>query len=765
VQTLLLSLGGLLLGVAAIVFTAVSWGRLGIGGRALVLLSLTGVAAALPPRLLRRSLPATAETVAGLAVLFLLLDAYAARRAGLAGLDSADGWTYAAAATGISALLAAGYAQVVPLLLPRLAAVGLAQLPVLLLAARIDPEPTGWVLALLVQAALDLALVAVLAERGRSATARRFAAALGGLLWAVAVCIALTEALPLPLSGRRELADAAPAATLLVLAAVLAAVAAALATDRLVEAMLAGLVMATLLGAGVSLLLPTLPGGAEPLAFAVAGLLAALALAGVPAQLRRGPMVAAGVALVAGLAGVTGEVALALLGPLSWVGSRWQGAAPGARAALSPDTAWTGTAAVPLVLAAVAVATVVVVRLELGRLPGGPLSLPLLPRGRLAAGGPQAQLAAGQAAGGVAVLCALFALLTAPVALDLPWPVAIALLAAAGIALAVGAVLLGRRPAEPALTAAVSTAALAVLLLVAGWSMAEQVASLVVLAGVTLVLLAAAVLGEPAQRAGAAACAVVSGSVLAALLGYLGGPTDERAALPILAVAGLALGVAAVLPTGRSLQAAALDGAAAFVVAVALIAATNDADVLALALGLSGLLGLATALRPTRRRAAYAGALLLAASSWVRLADAGIDSPEPYVVPISLAALLFGRLRRRSDRRLSSFAAYGPGLSGLLLPSLLAAIADSDPARPLLLGLVALAVTLAGVGQRLKAPLMLGGLTLSVLALDQLAPVAAALPGWIPIAAAGLLVLVVGATYEERREDLGRMRDAVGRMI
>lgn len=53
-QNVLLTLGGILLAVAAIAFTLVSWGHLGIGGRALVLGAVTVTALATPALLLRR---------------------------------------------------------------------------------------------------------------------------------------------------------------------------------------------------------------------------------------------------------------------------------------------------------------------------------------------------------------------------------------------------------------------------------------------------------------------------------------------------------------------------------------------------------------------------------------------------------------------------------------------------------------------------------------------------------------------------------------
>ncbi|MFB0628991.1 hypothetical protein ACEPPI_16760, partial [Streptomyces sp. AB3(2024)] len=94
-QNVLLTLGAVLLAVAALAFTLVSWGSLGIGGRCAVLALLTAAALAAPAALLRRGLRSTAESVAGVALPLTVLDAYALHAAGLAGTD---GGAYAAGA-------------------------------------------------------------------------------------------------------------------------------------------------------------------------------------------------------------------------------------------------------------------------------------------------------------------------------------------------------------------------------------------------------------------------------------------------------------------------------------------------------------------------------------------------------------------------------------------------------------------------------------------------------------------------------------------
>ena len=116
------------------------------------------------------------------------------------------------------------------------------------------------------------------------------------------------------------------------------------------------------------------------------------------------------------------------------------------------------------------------------------------------------------------------------------------------------------------------------------------------------------------------------------------------------------------------------------------------------------------------------------------------------------------RDRGRRHPGTGSSAAYGPGLPLLLLPSLAAALSGSTLTRPLLLGAAALAVLLVGVAGRLRAPLAWGGTVLAVDALHLLAPYAATLPRWVPLGVAGVLLVALGVTYEQRRTDLGRLR-------
>ncbi|MER6175015.1 hypothetical protein [Streptosporangium sp. NPDC001681] len=224
VQSLLLGAGGLLLVVAAVVFTVVSWGSMGLGGRAAVLAAVTGLTFAAPVLLVRRGLVATAETIALFGVALLFLDGYAAWRTGLAGADGLAGPHYAALLFALVALAMAGYSRLLPLRTPLPVAVVLAQFPLLLPAFY---ETASWIapVALAVTAAADAAFLVRRAARsgeretsgdlarkvpGRVPAGRRglrtTVAACFGMVWGLGVCHGLLGSFlqllsPLPVGG------------------------------------------------------------------------------------------------------------------------------------------------------------------------------------------------------------------------------------------------------------------------------------------------------------------------------------------------------------------------------------------------------------------------------------------------------------------------------------------------------------------------------------------------------------------------------------
>ncbi|MEV7280099.1 hypothetical protein [Streptomyces sp. NPDC093111] len=736
-QNVLLSLGGGLLAVAAVAFTLVSWGSMGIGGRAAVLGAVTSAALLAPVALLRKGLRSTAESVAALGLVLTLLDAYALHRVALAGTGAL---AYSAAAAGVLAAGWAGYgAALGRLRIPLPAAVLAAQLPLPLgvLAAGGGVLSFAW--AALATAVLDLAL----ARRTGPAPVRITAFATAGVLggWALLTGFALSAGTPL---------RATP--LLLACAAVLLYGAVRTAPVALPAAALAGLALLASAGGLLRSVLPevwTVPGYAV-----CAVVLAGVALRGrgvVPAAravaagaVRRGLGLAGGGVLGLALLWALPPVAAGLLGPLARTGAPWSG---GHAEPLLEG--YPATAPLVLLLAAGALATVPRGWARCGALA---LTWALLTAVPVSPGLPYAatlalQLLTAAAALGVAVRPALLTRglpgpepLGAPVRSGGPVEVVAWLAFAGGLMSALGAVALGLD---------VRAATFAVL-------------------GVVLALCAGvAVLGTGARRL-VAAC----GAVFAAA-GLVGAGAVAADAGP--AAAGLAL---LVVPAGtagagawlrRRPVAVAVEGAGAAVALCALGLTVGRPALLALALGLAGVLAAATAVRPERRPvASWVAAALFLSGAWVRLAVWGVTTPEAYTLPVTVPALAVGVLRRRRDPETSSWTAYGPGLAVTLLPSLLAAWTDPEWVRPLLLGLGALVVTLLGARFRLQALLVLGGTVLALDGLHELAPyvvqVVGALPRWLPPALAGLLLLAVGATYEQRLRDARRLRERLGRM-
>jgi hypothetical protein len=720
VQNLLLGLGGLLLAVAATVFTAVTYDRLGAGGRAAILLALTALAAGAAPKLRARGLEATAETVASVTLALAALDAFGLRRLGV-GADLRD-LTWYAGTAGALAALAAAYAAATRLRVARVSAVALGNAALLLAIVALEPSATSACLLLLVVTALDLAAVAVLAPRERSA-------AVTDLLASAVAAVSAVGGLALVVAIVAVGADGRDAALALVGCAAVAAAAAVVAGPTGARTPLAGLPVLLVAGAALVQGGDALDAATQPLVAAAVALAVLPVVALLPARDRSGPALAALLVAGAATAAVLEHVVTGLLGPVGWLAEPWSlPAGTDAAAAVRPGLAeWDGT---PSVLAVLVLAGCVATGAAF-----------VLDRARVG-------IAAGAAA-------ALVTALLVPVALDVPHPVALLLLLALAAALVAGADgLRVGRPVEA--LAALGTAGVAGAL-GATWSLADQGTTLAVLPAV------AGLVGVVAVRPGAAAVQA-GATAVAALLGA--GEVAAAAAAQSLSpeqIGGCLLGAAAVGVTGSRMldggRRVALELAAATVAGTAVVLATADPGWLSWTLAGAGLLALAASLAAGRRMLAPVGALLLTASSWVRLAEAGVDAPEPYTLPLAALALLLGHLRFGRDAHVRSQGAYGPGLALLLLPSLAAALADGGLARPLTLGAVALAVVLVGAHVRLQAPLLFGGATLAVVALDLLAPYASAIPRWTALGAVGTLLVVVGATFEQRRREVAVLRD------
>jgi len=734
VQNLLLVLGGILLALAATAFTLVSWGSMGIAGRALVLGAVTLAALGAPVALLRRGLRSTAESIAGIGLVLTVLDTYALHEVAF---PDGDGVSFAAAASAVLAVIWTAYgigtaalprpavtrtdpttAPASPtLLLPLPAALAVAQLPLILWAIAAGGGPRTITAAVLLTAVIDMVVALRVTPKAVRAVAAGGAFGMGGWGVLAAGLISLDAAGP---------GAAARAAALFALAAAGAFGAAWLAPGRGLRTSTAaagGLFVVAALGGLLRAALPadwTVPGC---LACGIA--LLALVRGRLPEPVRHGLGRASGIVQASAVLWTLPAVGVTLLGPAAWLSRAWSGAPGDAREAAARDTFWPAHATTtPLILIAVAAVLALSVRAAEWR--------------------PRALTAA--------LTLTWAAVLTLPTALQLPYNVG--LLVYGGTVM----VLLALRHRMATTLALVTSLSLACL------ALAAEPATLTVLASLTAVFAAAAWRGRLAPASAAASLGYAT--ALACAVGASLDWQPQHIALLVLLAPLTAALLAARITDPATTKAVEITGAAAALIAIDL--ATAELPLLAVVLALCGVIVAGTAIRPERRSLGYVAAALFVLAGWVRLGTWNVTDPEAYTLPVTVPALFVGALRRRRDPSATSWTAYGPALTVTLAPSLLAAWTDPHWTRPLLLGTAALAVTLLGARHRLQAPLVLGGTTLALDALHELAPylaqVVGALPRWAPPALAGLLLLALGATYEQRIRDARRVREVLGRM-
>lgn len=353
------------------------------------------------------------------------------------------------------------------------------------------------------------------------------------------------------------------------------------------------------------------------------------------------------------------------------------------------------------------------------------------------------------------------ALLVAPVAFDASIGVAVlvytTMIAALGWRLAI-------RPDE-----AMSAFALAVVAPVsvgAGLASAPlAIAATALVAGVSVVL---------AQRALAAASSSASVWVAAALTTGLGGLTLDVVRLgfsgstPVLTVAIVAALASATGPaierrygqdeSGAALCADVVTGAA--LVLAALAAPTLDvaSAVVALVALVAGL----HALRSDRRPLLGVAIVSVVVVTWMRLAIAEVALLEAYTLPLAGALLVGGASIAPAHR--SSWVRTGAGLFAALVPTAVLAMGGDELTRTVAVVVASAAMVFWGAVGREQASLAIGGVVLGAVALRHLVPVADALPRYLVFAVAGIVLLATGATFEQRRGDLRRVRDAFGQL-
>jgi hypothetical protein len=251
---------------------------------------------------------------------------------------------------------------------------------------------------------------------------------------------------------------------------------------------------------------------------------------------------------------------------------------------------------------------------------------------------------------------------------------------------------------------------------------------------------------------GLAASAVLLGAFAATQWPSLGGGRGNAAGLCLVGFAAAVL--VAARPIGRNAASRLTIEATAFLVGLVAVALPADSSVVAMVLTVLGTaVAVVAVLNDDRAEAAWIGVVVLGAATLIRVVDE-VRAPEAYTLPAAALLLAAGWWRLTRDEPTDSIRALSSGLTLGLLPSLLLALEEPVSVRGALVAAGGLAVLVVGVARHWSAPFLAGALTIAVLAVRHLGPVVDGLPRWISLGSVGILLLVVGVTWEQRRRDV-----------
>lgn len=713
VPRILLGLGATCLLVAALVFLAVAWSALGVGGRTGVVVLLTVAAGVVAAWMARADLRAGAESFATVALGLVVLDVTGADRAGWLGDPTLPALLMvigiAVGVPGAAAALAARRTPVGTLH----AADAFAALGVVLATAGLVGHDAGSDGLRVSLAAVLAAAVGYAAWRVRLSVATAGATGIAALWWLALVAVGAAELDALEVA---ELWGELDVRWLLVAALLPALV---VAVRDLPLPLRAAAASAAVVVGNAVLTLPAWDGSATTRALVELAVVAGAAvLSGrvpLPWRWLTGlPALAAGLLLLTSAAALGVQALEGLLG----FSRPWQGDLTAAVDV--PDLAWSW----PLLLPAGALGALVA----------------LWVLARCGATLPASQVAWWLVPAAIVTVTLVPVLYAAPLGVAL---LGLALGAAAGAGIAAYA-----RRIEPVLASAV----LGLLLFVAAF--ADEWSTLVVLG------LVAAASAVPALRADGL-LGVAAGGVLTAAGGGFLWTAGELAdvdpswrALPVLAL------VAAYTLVRPGLDREIPAYAAGAVAATASVLAHGEVDQtwLAVYLTVGGVVLTASALlHPDRRELGWGGLALFTLAQWVRLQQLGVDTVEAYTLPLGLVLVTIGLIRlARTD--VPSMRALSSGLGLCLVPTLLQVLLEPVSTRALLLGLACALLVGVGVVRRWSAPLLIGASVGLVVVLRESVH-ASVLPQWVVIGIVGIVLTVVGVTWERR---LAELRAAAG---
>jgi hypothetical protein len=353
VQNTLLGLGALLLAIAALIFTVVTWGDVGVLGRAAILLAITSATAWAAPAVLSRGLDATAEAVAALAVALAVIDAEGARRS-WPSLEQVDVRIYWAVAAAVIAALCAAYSKAVLLEAPRLLSAAAAQAPGVLIALRLEDRAAGAVVLL-----VQTAVTTYAATRWKRPTILGCLFIGAVLTGAAGVLLAASSAFG---DEATDFGSALPGAlALLVAGAACVWVGWLLRPNAIVVRLSGAAATVAVIAAVVAVSVPTMDAHTLPAVVAVCALGAVAVALLLPHPWTDGPSAVGAVITPLAVAAELRGIGEAVVAPLSWLSRTWSLSEPGAaaRTALIRGEAWSGPPSVLVTLAAASLTTAV----------------------------------------------------------------------------------------------------------------------------------------------------------------------------------------------------------------------------------------------------------------------------------------------------------------------------------------------------------------------------------------------------------------------
>ncbi|MEO6987639.1 MAG: hypothetical protein ABI239_03235 [Aquihabitans sp.] len=757
VSSILLTLGTALLVIAALVFAAVSWSRVGPLGQGALLIGLTLAAGFGTDRAARRGLTGTAEALGVLTVLMGPLVAQATRiTAGLVAVadrtwDNLGSWTWWPAVIVIIGGAALAFGRAVSVRSPQWLGAVLVQFALPLWTA-LAPLPTWAKVAIVAAQAGVVGSVVARRAPGSGTTLVWWSGALAAWSWAAVATFSMV--------GDRDLT----ASVMWSLVAGLASLAVAAAwmswawteTSKrrdvpAVAALVAGLL------AIVVILMGSLTAAVAWPAAAVVGALSAVTVDRFGGERREAlaPMcwMLVGLAAFPAIVGLLAvlNAAGAAADPV-WASSfDAQPVIGRIGSEASHQTVGSNPASVLVMVVAVAVTS---------------LTQPLLRRRTdapaMVAGAGVVLLVAVPPLAGMAVgpmtllLIAAATLMVAmtvwPTAVDVPRPVG--LVSAAALLTVAGTWALGTQPLTLAAVAAALVLASIVVVVslrsndtvIAGPATAVAVTALVMEVGLVVYAVGASWSWAVAASALAAAAGM---TVLP--VGDTSGPDGPSTKSLVLLVTALAL------PTWHV--------AALFALTTGGATDTIPVGPLSVALAVGASSWLVAAIRRRSQVALGWWAALAGAEAlvlvWFRLAEASVGVMEAYTLPLALLvaglALLVAKVGP-GMRESPSWSLEGPALAIALWPTAMIALGDPGLTRQVVGLGVGAVVLAAGAVWRRRALVDVGGVAVAVLGLQALLPYVAEVPRWISLGLVGIALVGLGATFEQRRQDFDEAR-------